>query len=158
MPEQSWLPLGQAPEHDAPAAIQAPAHNFVPEGQVPPHAVPSQVAVPPVGTVQGTQAMPQLATSSFFTHTPTQLCIPDGQIPPASPASPPPRPRSLPASVGRSTAASTTVPPEPPVLVAMSRERAVVQPPATIMKKATASREPALKRFIVECIPHQIER
>ena len=49
-------------------AMQAPAHSFWPVGQVPPQAVPSQVAVPPVGTGQATHAVPQFATSLFFTH------------------------------------------------------------------------------------------
>ncbi len=108
LPEQSCVPDAQAPAHEAPESMQAPAHSFCPDGQVPPHIVPSQVAVPPIGTGQGTQAVPQLATSPFFTQIPTQLCVPEPQTlpvspPPASPA----RPRSWPASAARSTATST---------------------------------------------------
>ncbi len=59
VPPQSWLPLGQTPEHDALAAMQAPAHSFIPDGQVPPQLIPSQVAVPPlVGAVHATQDEP----------------------------------------------------------------------------------------------------
>ncbi len=59
VPEQSWLPLGQTPEHDAFAAIHVPAHSFIPDGQVPPQLVPSQVAVPPlVGAEHATQEEP----------------------------------------------------------------------------------------------------
>jgi hypothetical protein len=115
MPEQSCVPEPQTPAHEAVASMHAPAHSFIPDGQVPPHMVPSQVAVPPIGTGQGTQAVPQLATSLFFTQTPTQLCVPVAQTPPASlppapasvvPASPP-RPRPPPAPIGWSTVAST---------------------------------------------------
>jgi hypothetical protein len=99
VPEQSWLAAAQTPEHEAPVAMQTPAHSFMPVGQVPPHIVPSQVAIPPVGTGQGTQAVPQLPTSSFLTQTPTQLCVPAPQTlpvsPPASlPPASPPWPRS----------------------------------------------------------------
>jgi hypothetical protein len=62
VPEQSWLPLGQTPEHDAPAVMQAPAQSFIPDGQVPPQVVPSQVAVPPLlGAAQATQDEPHEA-------------------------------------------------------------------------------------------------
>jgi len=73
MPEQSCVPDAQTPAHDALLAIHAPAHSFIPVGQVPLHIVPSQVAEPPVGTEHGTHDVPQLARSSFFTQTPTQL-------------------------------------------------------------------------------------
>jgi hypothetical protein len=68
VPEQSWLPLGQTPEHDAPLAMQAPAHSFIPDGQVPPHVVPSQVAVPPVGTGHAVHDVPQPAVLVLATH------------------------------------------------------------------------------------------
>ena len=59
-------------EQEAVLAMQAPAHSFIPVGQVPPHEVPSQVAVPPVGIGQATHAVPQFATSVFFTQVPVQ--------------------------------------------------------------------------------------
>ena len=68
VPEQSWLPLGQTPEHDAVEAMHAPAHSFIPDGQVPPHIVPSQVAVPPVGTGHAAQLDPQVSTEVLPTH------------------------------------------------------------------------------------------
>lgn len=64
VPEQSWVPLGQTPEHAALAAMHAPAQSFIPDGHVPPQVVPSQVAVPPlVGTVHATQDEPHDATA-----------------------------------------------------------------------------------------------
>ena len=148
VPLQSWLPLAQTPEHDALDAMQTPAHSFIPDGHVPPHIVPSQVAAPPVGTGQDTQAMPQFATSLFCTQIPTQLCVPAPQALPASllvsllpasggPASPS-RPRSLPASIGRSVCASAVEPLSTP-FVGMLRLRAVVQPPVTIIIPRTAA-------------------
>lgn len=111
MPEQSWLPGLQVPEHDAPLSMHSPAHSFLPLGQVPPQLVPSQVAVPPVGTGQGTHADPQVATSPLFTHVPVQRCIADEHMPPLSGVPPP---RSTPVSTGRSLAASGLAPPVPP--------------------------------------------
>jgi hypothetical protein len=69
VPLQSWLPLGQTPEHDAAEAMQAPAQSFIPDGQVPPHTVPSQVEVPPpVGTEHAVQLEPQELTEVLATH------------------------------------------------------------------------------------------
>jgi hypothetical protein len=68
IPEQSWLPPGQTPAHEALSAMQAPAHSFFPEGQSPPHIVPSQVAVPPVGTGHAVQLEPQEPTKVLLTH------------------------------------------------------------------------------------------
>jgi hypothetical protein len=157
MPEQSCVPAPQTPAHGAPASMQAPAHSFIPDAQVPPHIVPSQVAVPPVGTGQGTQAVPQLVTSLFCTQTPTQLCMPAPQTPPASlppaPASAgppsPPRPMPPPAPVGRSIMASVVGPLSWPFF-GMSRERAEVQPPATIITSRPAKRAVSSQRMEVE--------
>jgi len=147
IPEQSWLPGLQVPEHAAAASMQSPAHSFWPLGQVPLQLVPSQVAVPPVGTGQGTQAMPQVATSPLSTHLPVQRCIPDEQtLPPSGGIIP----RSTPASAGRSTAASGPAPPPapvpppvPPSLVVtdMFRDRAVVHPAARTTIRARNRRE-----------------
>jgi len=155
MPEQSWLPLAHIPEHDALAEMQVPAHSFIPAGQVPPQLVPSQVALPPVGTGQGTQAIPQLATSLLFRQTPTQLCVPDPHTTPPvslellSGACP----RSTPVSSGRSFPASAA-PPVPLASLAaslfagMSRDRAVVHPVAPPMR--------ATPRIRVRTIPAPI--
>jgi hypothetical protein len=159
IPEQSCVPEAQRPAHDAPASMQAPAHSFIPDGQVPPHIFPSQVAVPPVGTGQGTQAVPQLAASLLLTQIPTQLCVPAPQTLPASlppaPASAgppsPPRPMPPPAPIARSVMASVGGPLSLP-LIGMSRERADVQPPATIIIRRPATRAVPSKRMEVEII------
>jgi len=118
MPEQSCVPDAQTPAHDAPEAMHAPAHSFIADGQVPPHIVPSQVAVPPVGTGQGTQAVPQVARSSFFTQIPTQLCVPEGQTAPTSGfgGESPFASTGLP-TPGLSVVASTIAPPTPESLI-----------------------------------------
>ena len=72
VPLQSWLPLGQTPEHDALEAMHVPAHSFMPDEQVPPHVVPSQVAVPPVGTEHAAQLEPQELTAVLLTQAPPQ--------------------------------------------------------------------------------------
>jgi hypothetical protein len=153
MPEQSCVSEAQTPAHDVAEAMQLPAHSFIPDGQVPPHIVPSQLAVPPIGIGQGTQAVPQLATSLFFTQIPTQLCVPVPQTLPASlPASlppAPPRPRSAPASAARSAVAST-VWPASFLFTGILRLRAVVQPAATIIIRRPAKRAATCTRMEVE--------
>jgi hypothetical protein len=66
LPLQLWVPEGQLPPQAFPAAMQVPLHNIVPPGHSAPHFVPSHVAVPPIGTGQGVQPVPQLATSVSF--------------------------------------------------------------------------------------------
>jgi len=73
VPAQSWLPLRQAPWQLWAVAIQAPAHSFMVLGQVPPQILPSHVAVPPVGTGQGEQEEPQVATSALLAHVVPQV-------------------------------------------------------------------------------------
>ena len=153
VPEQSWVPALQTPEHEAVWAMHWPAHSLNPVGHEPPQLVPSHVADPPVGTGQATQAMPQLATSVLITHWPVQICVPDPQIVPTSG----PWPVSACASIGLSTAASTGEPPEPPFTappappsvplsgwcIGVPPERAEVQPLAattTVVIKANPTR------------------
>jgi hypothetical protein len=84
VPEQSWVPLLQTPEHEAAWAMHWPAHSLKPVGHEPPQLVPSHIADPPIGTGQATQAMPQLATSVLLTHCPVQMCVPGPQTVPTS--------------------------------------------------------------------------
>jgi hypothetical protein len=139
VPEQSWVPVLQTPEHEAAWAMHWPAHSLKPVGHEPPQLVPSQVADPPIGTGQATQAMPQLATSVLITHWPVQMCVPAPQTVPTSGL----WPASGCTTIGLSAAASTVEPPAPflgappaPPSVPLSRsrigvmpERAPVQPP-----------------------------
>lgn len=82
VPLQSWLPLGQTPEHDAVDAMQTPAHSFIPDGQVPPHVMPSHVAVPPVGTGQAAQLEPHEATEVLLAQDDPQTWYPVLQVKP----------------------------------------------------------------------------
>ena len=48
--------------------MQVPAHNIWPAGHVPPHVPPLHAAIPPSGVGQGSQDVPQVATSALDTH------------------------------------------------------------------------------------------
>jgi hypothetical protein len=149
LPEQSWLPATHTPEQEAVLAMQAPAHSFIPVGQAPPHVVPSQVAVPPVGIGQATHAMPQFATSVFFTQVPVQSWEPARQpvLPPASPASLASLARSVPPSTMTWPPVPPPVPPPsvPPAPRGTSRERAEVQPVAPVAIAAATMVNPSIR-------------
>jgi hypothetical protein len=93
MPEQSWVPLGQTPLHEALDAMQVPAHSFMLVGQAGLHCVPSQVTEPPVGCTQALHdEVPQLPTSLLLTHLPPHRWYPvahdNAQLPPTHCATP----------------------------------------------------------------------
>jgi hypothetical protein len=75
-PLQSWVPLGQAPMHDAAWSMHAFAHSFWPARQVAPHFVPSHVARPPSGAGQAEQDVPHEAGDVSSAHPPLQAWVP----------------------------------------------------------------------------------
>jgi hypothetical protein len=69
-PLQLWVPAGHVPSQVAVSRMHTPRHSFLPIGHVPLQTPLVQEAVPPMGTAQGSQDMPQLATLTSLTHLP----------------------------------------------------------------------------------------
>lgn len=62
--------------------MHVPAHRVWPGGHVPPQVLPSHVAVPPTGVGQGSQDVPQVATSASSTQSSPQAWEPSAQVKP----------------------------------------------------------------------------
>jgi hypothetical protein len=62
--------------------MHTPAHSLWPAGHVPPQVLPSHVAVPPSGAGQGSQDVPQVATSALSTQSSSQAWKPSAQVKP----------------------------------------------------------------------------
>jgi len=62
--------------------MHAPAHSTWPPGHVPPQVPPVHVAVPPSGVGQGSQEVPQVATSALSAQSSPQAWKPSAQVKP----------------------------------------------------------------------------
>jgi hypothetical protein len=74
-PEQSWLPSGHIPVHDALSAMQTPAHGRCPTGHFGAHCPATQSTLPPLGALHGSHVEPQLSTTVSLAQRFPQRCI-----------------------------------------------------------------------------------